>query len=104
MKSPAYPFVYIVGDNAWFSMKIRRFHKSSRRRTLQPRPAAKNIIADIEGGERHAFRGNYHGFMISLGGRYCVSNAGGMKTSGFIAMAMKHMINLYYLYEIAGVN
>jgi NADH dehydrogenase len=66
--------------------------------------AAKNVIADIEGGERHVFKPNYHGFMVSIGGRYAVANAGGMKTSGFIAMFFKHFINMYYLFNIAGIN
>ena len=42
--------------------------------------------------------------MVSIGGKYGVADAGGIKTSGFFAMAMKHMINLYYLFTIAGVN
>ena len=37
------------------------------------------VIADIDGGERHKFHPNYHGFMVSLGGRYGVANAGGFK-------------------------
>ncbi|MGO8694927.1 MAG: FAD-dependent oxidoreductase [Rectinemataceae bacterium] len=104
MKSPAYPFVYIVGDNLWFSHDDQTLPQVVETAHFAAETAAKNIIADIEGGERHTFRGNYHGFVISIGGRYCVSNAGGMKTSGSIAMAMKHMINLYYQYQIAGVN
>ena len=104
MKSPAYPFVYIVGDNLWFTQDEQALAQIVETAHFTAEAAAKNIIADIDGGERHTFRGNYHGFMISLGGRYCVSNAGGMKTSGFIAMAMKHMINVYYLFAIAGVN
>ena len=67
--------------------------------------AAKNIIADITGdAHRHEFKSNFHGFMVSIGGRFAVANAGGMQTKGFFAMVMKHMINLYYLFNIAGVN
>ncbi len=67
--------------------------------------AAKNIIADIDGGERHTFKPNYHGFMVSLGGAVTAwPTRGGMKTRGFFAMAMKHMINCWYLLNIAGVN
>jgi NADH dehydrogenase len=42
--------------------------------------------------------------MVSVGGKYAVSNAGGMKLSGFFAMAMKHLINLHYLLGVAGIN
>ncbi|HET7839521.1 MAG TPA: NAD(P)/FAD-dependent oxidoreductase [Rectinemataceae bacterium] len=104
MKSPKYPFVYVVGDNAWYiheEMPLAQIVESCH---FSAEAAAKNIIADINGGERHKFKATYHGFMISLGGRYAVSNAGGMKTSGFMAIAMKHMINVYYLFCIAGAN
>ncbi|HTX71821.1 MAG TPA: NAD(P)/FAD-dependent oxidoreductase [Rectinemataceae bacterium] len=104
MRSPAYPYVYVVGDNIWYAHEDQPVAQIVETAHFTAEAAAKNIIADIDGGERHSFRGNYHGFMISMGGRYCVSNAGGMKTSGFIAMAMKHMINVYYLFSIAGIN
>ena len=66
--------------------------------------AAENIIADIKGLEKKAFKSNYHGFMVSIGSRYAVSNAGGLKLSGFFAMAMKHIVNLHYLFGLAGLN
>ena len=65
---------------------------------------AHNIIAAIDGGTPKAFKSNYHGFMVSIGGKYGVADVGIFKLSGFPAMAMKHMINLYYLFTIAGVN
>ena len=105
MKSPAYPYVYAVGDNAFFIENGKPVPQIVEGAHQTAEVAAKNIIADIEGSiHRHAFKGNYHGFMVSLGGRYGVANAGGMKTRGFMAMAMKHMINLYYLFTIAGIN
>jgi len=104
MKSPKYPFAYVVGDNAGLMVEGKPMAQIVESAHFSAEAAAKNIIADIDGGERHKFHANYHGFMISLGGRYAVANAGGMKTSGFIAMAMKHIINLYYLFCIAGFN
>jgi NADH dehydrogenase len=104
MKSPKYPFAYVVGDNAGLMLEGKPMAQIVESAHFSAEAAAKNIIADIDGGERHTFHANYHGFMISLGGRYAVANAGGMKTSGFIAMAMKHLINMYYLFCIAGLN
>ncbi|MCX7027049.1 MAG: NAD(P)/FAD-dependent oxidoreductase, partial [Spirochaetes bacterium] len=105
MRSTQYPFVYVVGDNAGLMMPngkpmtqvVESAHFSGE-------AAANNIITDIEGGEKHHFTANYHGFMVSLGGHYGVANAMGLKTSGFIAMFMKHFINMYYLFTIAGLN
>lgn len=104
MRSTKYPNVYVVGDNAGLMVDGKPMAQIVESAHFSAEAAAKNIIADIEGGERHKFHANYHGFMVSIGGRYAVANAGGMKTSGFIAMAMKHLINMYYLFNIAGFN
>lgn len=105
MKSPDYPYAYVVGDNSFFLENGKPVPQIVEGAHQTAEVAAKNIIADIEGdAHRHTFKSNFHGFMVSLGGRYGVANAGGMKTHGFMAMAMKHMINLYYLFNIAGIN
>jgi len=105
MKSVDYPYAYVVGDNAFFIENGKPLPQIVEGAHQTAEVAAKNIIADIEGkAERHQFKSAFHGFMVSLGGRYGVANAGGMKTSGFFAMAMKHMINMWYLLNIAGVN
>lgn len=65
--------------------------------------AAKNIIASIENKEKVAFKGKYHGFMVSIGGRYGVANLSGIKLSGFFAMVMKHIVNLYYLFGVLNI-
>lgn len=104
MKSPAYPFAYVVGDNAGLMFEGKPLAQIVETAHFTAEAAAKNIIADIDGGERHQFKPNYHGFMISLGSTYGVSNAGNMKTSGFMALAIKHLINVWYLLNIAGIN
>lgn len=105
MKSPDYPYVYVVGDNAFYLEDGKPVPQIVEGAHQTAEVAAKNIIADITGdAHRHQFKSNFHGFMVSIGGRFAVSNAGGMQTKGFFAMVMKHMINLYYLFNIAGVN
>jgi len=105
MKSVDYPYAYVVGDNAFFLENGKPVPQIVEGAHQTAEVAAKNIIADIEGkAERHQFKSNFHGFMVSLGGRFGVANAGGMKSHGFIALAMKHMINMWYLLNIAGVN
>ncbi len=67
--------------------------------------AVKNIIASIEDKEANVeFKSNYHGFMVSIGGRYGVANLMGIKLSGFFAMVMKHLINMYYLFGVNNVH
>ncbi|MGP6147453.1 FAD-dependent oxidoreductase [Jeotgalibaca sp. A122] len=66
--------------------------------------AAKNIIATIEGTEKVAHKGNYQGFMISIGSRYGVAYLmDKIHLSGFVAMAVKHLINLFYFLTIGSI-
>lgn len=63
--------------------------------------AAANIVADIKGGEKHAFKGNYQGFMVSIGAKWGVANLFyKIHLSGFLAIIMKHIVNLKYFFDI----
>ncbi|MDR1893324.1 MAG: NAD(P)/FAD-dependent oxidoreductase [Spirochaetales bacterium] len=104
MQTPAHPEVYAVGDNIWFLENGKPLPQIVETAIQTGHCAAKNIIAAITGGEKEAFKSNFHGFMVSIGGRYGVSNAMGIKLSGFFAMAMKHFVNLHYLIGVAGIN
>ena len=65
---------------------------------------AHNIIADIEGTEKKAHRSSYHGFMVSIGGRWGVAHVLGISLTGIFAMGSKHMINVIHLFQLAGVS
>lgn len=64
--------------------------------------AVKNITAHMTNGEKVNFSPKYHGFMVSIGGKYCVANTAGIKMSGLFAMMTKHLVNMYYLFGIGG--
>jgi NADH dehydrogenase len=104
MKSPKYPFAYVVGDNSGFIYKEKPLAQIVETCHFTAEVAAKNIIADIDGGERHQFDPKYHGFMVSLGSHYGVANAMNIKSKGFFALFFKHFVNMYYLFNIAGLN
>jgi NADH dehydrogenase len=104
MRSVDYPEVFPVGDNLWFMEEGKPLPQIVETAVQTGETAAHNIIAGIEGGEGKKFKSNYHGFMVSVGGKYAVSNAMGIKLSGFLAMAMKHIVNLHYLIGVAGLN
>ena len=104
MQSVDHGCVYAVGDNVWFIENDKSLPQIVETALQTGKRAANNIIADIEKTEKETFRSNYHGFMVSVGGKYGVSNAGGMKVSGFMAMAMKHLVNMHYLFGLAGFN
>lgn len=104
MRSTKYPFAYVVGDNAGLMLEGKPMAQIVESAHFSAETAAKNIISDIDGGERHSFRPNYHGFMVSIGGHYGVANAMGIKSSGIFAIFMKHFVNMWYLFKIAGIN
>jgi NADH:quinone reductase (non-electrogenic) len=104
MQSADHKEIYAVGDNMWFVEEGKVLPQIVETALQTGECAANNIAADIDQKKKEAFKSNYHGFMVSIGGRYCVSNAGGLKTSGFFAMAMKHLVNFHYLFSVAGVN
>lgn len=104
MQAVDYPNVYIVGDIIWFLEEGKVIPQIVETALQTSAVAAGNLAAEITGGEKKNFKSNYHGFMVSLGSRYGVAHVGGMSLSGFFAMAVKHLINLHYLWGVAGVN
>ena len=104
IRSADYPNVFPVGDNLWFVENEKPLPQIVETAIQTGETAAHNIIAAIDGHEAKSFKSDYHGFMVSVGGKYAVSNAMGIKLSGFFAMAMKHMVNLHYLISVAGFN
>jgi NADH dehydrogenase len=104
MRSVDYPNVFPVGDNLWFVEDGKPLPQIVETAIQTGETAAHNIISDIEGREKKKFKSNFHGFMVSVGGKYAVSNAMGIKLSGIFAMAVKHLVNLHYLISVAGIN
>ncbi len=97
--------VFAVGDLAYFEEEPGRGTPQIVEAAEQTAmTAVKNIIADIEKTEKVEFKSNYHGFMVSVGGRYGVANLSGMKLSGFFALVMKHLVNMYYLIGVNGIH
>ncbi|WP_322412632.1 NAD(P)/FAD-dependent oxidoreductase, partial [Clostridium perfringens] len=97
--------VFVVGDMAYFEEEAGKGTPQIVEAAVQTSDTVvKNIIASIENKEMQKFSGKYHGFMVSIGGRYCVANLMGLKLSGFFAMIMKHLVNIHYLFEVNDVH
>jgi len=93
--------VYVVGDLAYYEKNEGKPTPQIVEAAEQTAvTAAKNIIADIKGGQKVTYKGNYHGFMVSIGARYGVANLNGIRLSGWLAILMKHIVNLYYFFGI----
>ncbi|WP_033829129.1 FAD-dependent oxidoreductase [Bacillus andreraoultii] len=101
MEAEELDHVYVVGDLAYFEEEegkpTPQIVEAAEQTALT---AAKNIIAEIKGGEKVPYKGNYHGFMVSIGARYGVANLNGIRLSGWFAILMKHIVNLYYFFGI----
>ncbi|WP_024613759.1 FAD-dependent oxidoreductase [Clostridium sp. Ade.TY] len=97
--------IYVVGDVAYVEENDGKSNPQIVEAAEQTAiTAAKNIIASIENKEKVEFKSSYHGFMVSIGGRYAVANLMGIKLSGFFAMVMKHLINMVYLFGVNNVH
>lgn len=96
--------VYVVGDIAYYEEDGKPLPQIVETSLQTAETAVYNIVADIEKKEMKAFKSNYHGNMVSIGSHYCVAELGGVALTGFIAMAMKHLVNLHYLWGVGGFN
>lgn len=94
--------VYLIGDNAYLENDGKPILQVVETAVQSADTAVDNIINDINGKALHEFKPNYHGFMVSVGGRYAVADVMGMKLSWLFAMALKHLVNVHYLWEIGG--
>ncbi|MDD2482499.1 MAG: FAD-dependent oxidoreductase [Lutispora sp.] len=96
--------IYAVGDNAYYEINGRPIPQIVETAIQTGECAAKNIIADIKNKEKEKFQLNTHGFMVSVGSHYCVAEVMGVQMSGFIAMMMKHLVNMHYLWGVGGLR
>ena len=84
MQTADYHDIYAVGDNLWFVEEGKVLPQIVETALQTGECAAENIAADIQSKDKKGFKSNYHGFMVSIGGRYCVSQRGGYQAFRFL--------------------
>ncbi|MEC2346581.1 NAD(P)/FAD-dependent oxidoreductase [Paenibacillus barengoltzii] len=100
--------VYIVGDNIFFipEGETRPVPQMVENAEQAGPLIAHNIYADVHGKPKKSYKPGFHGTMVCIGSRYGVANVGlpnkMFMMSGFMAMFCKHLINMYYLFTVAG--
>ncbi|MFW5728855.1 MAG: NAD(P)/FAD-dependent oxidoreductase, partial [Spirochaetota bacterium] len=105
MQSVDFDNVYMAGDMIWYVHEEKVVPQIVETALQTAEVAAENVAAEIEKrSRRKTFKPKYHGFMVSLGGRWGVAHVVGLSFSGFMAMASKHLINMHYLFGLAGIN
>ncbi len=110
MKSPDYDNVYLAGDGIWFIENDRPLPQIVEAAEQTGATAAASVAFNIKTElglptkPVAPYKSNFHGYMVSIGGRYAVSHNVGISLSGFFAQALKHMVNMYYQSGVCGIN
>jgi len=107
---PEYPNVYVVGDSMYYIPKGKDKPVPQMVENCEHSAPviAHNIFCDIKGGEKKEYEPHFHGVMVSIGGKHGIAHVGTEKRMycfrTFIAMFIKHLINLFYFFQVAGWN
>ena len=104
MQSVDHPNVYLAGDMIWFLKDEKVMPQIVENALQSAATAAANIAAQIDKMAAKPYQPKFHGFMISIGSRFAVASVMNMNLAGFSAMALKHFVNLHYLWGLAGFN
>ncbi|MFT9496705.1 FAD-dependent oxidoreductase [Anaerosolibacter sp.] len=102
-QSTAYPNVFLIGDNSFFTEEDGKPLPLLVESAIQTgKSAGKNIANLIHHKPLETCKPKLHGTMVSIGRKYAVAETMGMKTSGLMAMFIKHLVNIHYQFEVAG--
>lgn len=110
LQLPEHENVYVVGDNIFYipEGEERPVPQMVENAEASAPLIAHNIVADMTGAPKKSYKPAFHGMMVSIGSRYGVANVGTptrkVRFSGFLAMAVKHLINIVYLLQVAGFH
>ncbi len=103
--------VYVVGDNMLFTAEgeEKPVPQMVENCEQSAATAAKNINCAVTGkGQMSVYKPAFHGMMVSIGGRYGVARVGLPKSMinlpSFLAMFVKHFINIVYFIQLLGWN
>lgn len=94
--------VYVIGDLVYYEENEGQPTPQIVQAAEQTgHTAAVNIVAAINGSEKHVHESNYQGNMVSIGSKYGVAFLmDKIHLTGFFAILVKHMVNLYYFFCI----
>lgn len=93
--------VYVIGDLVYYEENGKPTPQIVQAAEQTGHTAATNIVAKIEGGEKHPHESNYQGTLVSVGSTYGVAYLfDKIHLSGFLAILMKHIVNLKYFFDI----
>lgn len=96
------PGIYVAGDCASYQDEKGFMPQIVQAAEQSAHTAALNIAEEIKGTKHfHVHEQKYNGFMVSVGSRRGVANIGFL-ASGWFAIFVKHFVNVYYQFMVAG--
>jgi len=111
LRSVANENVFVVGDNMLYTPEgeEKPVPQIVENCEHSADTAAYNIVCAVTGqGEMKKYKPSFHGFMVSIGGRYAVARVGlpnfMFNLPSFFAMFAKHLINMIYFVQVLGWN
>lgn len=110
LRSVSHDDVFVVGDNIFFipEGEERPVPQMVENAEHSAKLVSKNVIATIEKQPLKPYKPTFHGAMVCIGGKYGVAQVGGKKSqfifSGFMAMLIKHVVNMIYFMEVLGFH
>jgi NADH dehydrogenase len=70
----------------------------------QAEAVAVNIVADLDGSPKKAYRPKFSGLILAVGEKYGIGEIFGGTIEGKVAQMIKRLVHLQYVYEIAGLK
>lgn len=104
------PNVFLAGDSLFYIPKGAKSPVPQMVENCEHSAStvAGNLAVAITGqGEKQVYAPSFHGVMVCIGGRYGLAYVGGAKKialPSFLAMFVKHFINLVYFLQVLGWN
>lgn len=109
LQAESHSEVYVVGDNvfALSGPENKPVPQMVENAEHSADLVAHNIAASIKGGRLKVYEPKFHGAMVCIGGKYGIAHIGlpgrFIEVSGFMAMFVKHFINMLYFFQVAGI-
>jgi len=109
LQAENHPEVFVVGDNAYViaGPENRLVPQMVENAEHSAASVAHNLTQAIAGAPLKPYHPEFHGAMVCIGGGYGVAHLGlpgkFFGLSGFLAMFVKHLINMVYFFQVAGL-
>ncbi|PTM57736.1 NAD(P)/FAD-dependent oxidoreductase [Desmospora activa] len=105
LRVPGHENIFVIGDSSLiFNDQERPYPPTAQMATQQGQLLAKNLLAQLRGGEMKSFRFESKGTLASLGGSTAMGLVGTKKVYGKVASFLKKANDLRWFFLLGGVS